>query len=92
MAGPIRIFRYFSDADLQTLFASLKQRMLTGQITATGGAGKSSSQEYMKLEDELRSIQLEFDIRGGVKRAQRVEQLLVRPFSEDPLGDGFPLG
>lgn len=76
MAGPTRLFKYLTDAELTALFTSLKQRMLTGQITATGGAGKSSSQEYMALEDSMRAVQLELDIRAGVKRPQKVEQIL----------------
>lgn len=92
MAGPTRIFKYLTDAELLALKNAIIERMTNGAITATGGAGKSGSIEYMDLEDQMRSVQYEYDIRGGVKRAQKVEQVLVRPFSEDVLGDGFPLG
>lgn len=89
MAGPLRLFKYYTTPELQTLFASLKKRMLTGQITATGGAGKSSSQEYLAIEDSLRAVQLEMDIRSGYQRPQKVEQVLVRPFSGGVSTDGF---
>lgn len=78
MAGPTRLFKYYTTAELQTLFASLKQRMLTGQITGTGGAAKSSSQEYLDIEESLRAVQYEMDIRGGVKRPQMVVQVLTQ--------------
>lgn len=76
MAGPIRLYKYLTPAELTALFTSLKQRLLTGQITATGGAGKSSSQEYLSLEESLRAVQLEMDIRNKVSRPQKVEQIL----------------
>lgn len=78
MPGPIRLYKYLTDAELAALKAAIIARMTNGAITATGGAAKSASLEYMDLEEQMRSVQLEYDIRTGARRAQQVVQVLTQ--------------
>jgi hypothetical protein len=76
MPGPIRLFKYFSDAQLQAALDACIQQMASGSFTALSGAQKSSSVEWMALEDRLQAINYEKDVRGGKVRVQKVVQIL----------------
>lgn len=93
MAGPIRLFKFLTDAELAALRATVVAQMTSGRFTALSGAQKSSSQEWMDFETQLRALNLEINTRAGVRRPQRVEQVLVRPYDgRDYSEDGFPIG
>lgn len=76
--GPLRLFKYYTAQQLADLQAAIIARMTNGAITATGGAGKSGSIEYMDLMEQQRSIQLEMDIRAGVRKPNQVVQVLTQ--------------
>lgn len=76
MPGPIRLYQFLTDAELVALRATIVAQMTTGRFTALSGAQKSSSQEWMDFEMQLRALNLEINIRAGVKRPSKVVQIL----------------
>lgn len=78
MAGPIRIYQYYSNDELAEVLTQLKQETASGSIVAVGGAGKSSSMEVIPLKDRWLAYNLEIRIRSGTPRPQRVLQI-TRP-------------
>lgn len=90
MAGPIRIYEYYTDAELTAELARLKQETATGSITAVGGAGKSSSMEKIPLKDRWLAYNLELRIRGGNPRPQKVTQVIRPRIYYDDCNQGYP--
>ncbi len=80
MPGPIRLFQFLTDEELAALRATTIQQLSSGQFTAVSGAQKSSSQQYLDLEAQLRALNLEINIRAGRHRVQKVTQVLSPTF------------
>jgi hypothetical protein len=76
MAGPIRVFQFLSDAELAALRATIVAQLTGGRFTNLGGAQKSASIEWMDLNAQLQALNLEINIRAGVRRPQKVVQVL----------------
>ena len=74
--GPTRLFKFLTDAELAALRATVVSQLTSGRFTSLSGAQKSSSQEWLDLTAELQALNLEFDIRGGKHRVQKVTQIL----------------
>lgn len=88
------IFVGLPQTELDALRASAIAAATGGQRTALSGGQKSGSKQYPFSPQEILGEVKYAEQQNGTRRprAQRVEQVLVRPFSEEPLGDGFPLG
>lgn len=72
MASPKGLFRYATTAQLNAMLAAAIDRATNGQFTALSGAQKSSSKEWIDLQQDLLEINAELDKRNGVARVQKV--------------------
>lgn len=78
MPGPIRNFEFLTNDELAALRATVISQLTSGRFTSLSGAQKSSSQEWLDLSAQLQSLNLEFKIRNGVRRPQKVVNILHR--------------
>jgi hypothetical protein len=76
MASPQRIYQYYTDAELQVELANLKAATSGGDITNTGGGGKSASFQFMDLAQRWEELNYELNIRAGKHRAQKVVNVI----------------
>lgn len=88
MPGPIRLFKYFTDAQLQAALDACVSQMTTGAFTALSGAGKSSSVEWLALDTRLQALNYEKDIRNRTTQPKKVVQVLTG----NAFGPGFYCG
>lgn len=77
MPGPIRLFQFFTDAQLQSALDACIEQMTSGALTATSGSGKSESVEWMALDARLQALNFELNLRAGNLRPQKVVQNLT---------------
>ena len=74
MPSPRRLFKSFTDLQLEQAKQAIIDRMTNGQFTSLGGENQSSSKQYANLESSLFELNAEIDYRAGTVRPQRVEQ------------------
>lgn len=82
-SGVSRLYQNYTDADLQTAFASVQADLLSGRFSALNGAQKSGSLEYLALDKQMKEINFEMNKRGLGRQAnppQRVTQVLNHDF------------
>ncbi len=62
--SPRRIYRAYSNAQLQALFDSLVQAQIEGRFTSLSGQGHSSQSEFGDMESQLFEVTYEMGVRG----------------------------
>ncbi len=75
-SGPQRLYQFLTDAELAALRATVVAQLTSGRFTNLSGAQKSSTVEWMDLQSQLLALNYEINIRAGVRRPQKVVQIL----------------